>query len=65
MAYLGIPLCPGVLLDPILVQQLRRTYKYFKDYRQVSRSPGPSPYPFTPSLLPPCLSAPITSLFHR
>lgn len=26
---------PGVL-DPILVQQLRRTYKYFKDYRQVS-----------------------------
>lgn len=45
MAHLGIPLCPGVLLDPILIQQLRRTYKYFKDYRQVSRSPEPGPHP--------------------
>ncbi|MEJ1274829.1 translocase of inner mitochondrial membrane 50 [Cricetulus griseus] len=26
--------------DPILVQQLRRTYKYFKDYRQVSGRDG-------------------------
>jgi len=34
--------------DPILVQQLRRTYKYFKDYRQVSRSPEPSPHPSSP-----------------
>lgn len=50
MAHLRIPLCPGVLLDPILVQQLRRTYKYFKDYRQVSRSPEPHPHPSGPSL---------------
>lgn len=33
------PFVPGVL-DPILVQQLRRTYKYFKDYRQVSGRDG-------------------------
>lgn len=60
-AYLGLPLCSGVLLDPILVQQLRRTYKYFKDYRQVRRNPGPSPPPSIPNPLPPCLSAPILS----
>lgn len=49
MAHLGIPLCPCILLDPILVQQLRRTYKYFKDYRQVSRNSESSPHPPAPA----------------
>ncbi|KAF0876429.1 TIM50 translocase, partial [Crocuta crocuta] len=51
-AHLGISLCPGVLLDPILIQQLRRTYKYFKDYRQMIIEPT------SPCLLPDPLKEP-------
>lgn len=66
MVYLGIPLCPGVLLDPILVQQLRRTYKYFKDYRQVSKEPWAQslslhPQPPAPLFECPC-SAPVPQM---
>lgn len=38
--------------DPILVQQLRRTYKYFKDYRQMIIEPT------SPCLLPDPLQEP-------
>ncbi|KAF3818167.1 hypothetical protein GH733_012475 [Mirounga leonina] len=52
VAHLGTPLCPAILLDPILVQQLRRTYKYFKDYRQMIIEPT------SPCLLPDPLREP-------
>lgn len=44
---------------------MRRTYKYFKDYRQVSRSPGPQPTPPPPASGPCCLSAQTWSLFSQ
>ncbi|PNI95054.1 TIMM50 isoform 8, partial [Pan troglodytes] len=40
------------IFDPILVQQLRRTYKYFKDYRQMIIEPT------SPCLLPDPLQEP-------